>query len=113
MYNHNEPILCVGDQFDGIYQIGNGIVRVEELAADGTPVVLATMGSSEIFGEVRCGALIGAVLIVQALWLELRARFPLLQMRTVSTSMQWRKLTSKVCSKRTPALLENSTSFYA
>ena len=58
MYNHNEPILRVGDQFDGIYQIGNGVVRVEELAEDGTPVVLAAMGSSEIFGEVRYAALL-------------------------------------------------------
>lgn len=51
-YMKEQCILREGENFDSIYQIGNGIVRVEKRMEDGRVEILGTMGTSEMFGEV-------------------------------------------------------------
>jgi len=52
-YLKDEKILAEGYESDCIYQIGNGICRVEKNSdPDSPPIVLGTMTDSELFGEI-------------------------------------------------------------
>jgi len=51
-YMRDQVILRQGDNFEKIYQIGNGIVRVEKTLEDGKIEILGRMGTSEMFGEI-------------------------------------------------------------
>lgn len=50
-FNAGDVILAQGDESVGVYQIGNGICRVEVTKNDATEVI-GTLGTSEMFGEV-------------------------------------------------------------
>jgi CRP-like cAMP-binding protein len=44
--------LNEGERSDSIFQIGNGICRVEKTNDKNQRVVITTMGSTEMFGEI-------------------------------------------------------------
>jgi len=50
-YMKDQFILREGENFDSIYQIGNGIVRIEKRFGEKVEI-LGTMGTSEMFGEI-------------------------------------------------------------
>jgi len=59
-YMKDQVILREGDNFENIYQIGSGIVRMEKTHEDGRIEILGTMGTSEMFGEISFLGGVGA-----------------------------------------------------
>jgi len=62
----DQSILREGDNFENIYQIGSGTVRVEKLQENGRVEILGTMGTSEMFGEISFLGGIGASVSIVA-----------------------------------------------